>query len=88
MVNFLENIKDISDHPTADKVLLVMLVGVLCGADDWEVIERAGFCSRSARDRGNAAQVAPVLMQLLLPVDGLRRETGSFLGPPMSRIVA
>lgn len=46
MMSFLECIKDVPDHRVVgmvtyplDEVLLATLVGVLCGADDWDVIE-------------------------------------------------
>lgn len=46
MISFLEHIKDVPDHRVAgmvtyplNEVLLATLVGVLCGADDWDVIE-------------------------------------------------
>ena len=46
MISFLEHIKDVPDHRVAgmviyplDEVLLATLVGVLCGADDWDAIE-------------------------------------------------
>lgn len=45
-ISFLEQIKEIPDHRIAgmvtyplDEILLATLVGVLCGADDWDVIE-------------------------------------------------
>jgi predicted transposase YbfD/YdcC len=50
MISFLEHIKDVPDHRVAgmvtyplNEVLLVTLVGVLCGADDWDVIELLGM---------------------------------------------
>ena len=46
MISFLEHIKDIPDHRVAgmviyplNEVLLATLVGVVCGADDWDAIE-------------------------------------------------
>jgi len=46
MISFLEHIKEVPDHRVVgmvtyplDEVLLATLVGVLCGADDWDVIE-------------------------------------------------
>lgn len=45
-IGFLEQIKEIPDHRIAgmvtyplDEILLATLVGVLCGADDWEAVE-------------------------------------------------
>lgn len=44
--SFLEHIKDIADHRVVgmvtyplDEILLATLVGVLCGADDWDTVE-------------------------------------------------
>jgi predicted transposase YbfD/YdcC len=49
MISFFEYIKDIPDHRVPgmviyplSEVLLVTLVGVLCGADDWDIIEMLG----------------------------------------------
>jgi hypothetical protein len=46
MISFLEHIKDVPDHRVAgmviyplNEVLLATLVGVVCGADDWDAIE-------------------------------------------------
>ena len=45
-IGFLEHIKEVPDHRVAgmatyplDEILLATLVGVLCGADDWEAVE-------------------------------------------------
>jgi hypothetical protein len=52
-ISFLEQMKEIPDHRITgmvtyplDEILLATLVGVLCGADDWEAIELLGLFRR------------------------------------------